>query len=127
MDLEYRSAGAVQAALEAMAQSQQSEQGDDLIYPDDTLRAHITEMNCQKVNGLRSHEIPLEKGFSGELMTRAIPDYPIDTISDMYFDANNEASGSLAKYEGQLIRPSSPSYGGTCETSLLKLVYFAAA
>lgn len=126
MDLEYRSAGAVQAAQEAMAQSQQSEQGEDLIYPDDSLRAHI-EMNCQKVNDLHSHEVPLEKGFPGELMTRAIPDYPIDTISDMYFDANNEASGSLAKYEGQLIRPSSPSYGGTCETSLLKLVYFAAA
>lgn len=122
--MEYRSAGAVQAALEAMAQPQQSEQGDDLIYPDDTLPAHSIEMNCQKVNGLRNHEVPLEKGFSGELMTRAIPDYPIDTISDMYFDANNEAS---AKYEGQLIRPSSPSYGGTCETSLLKLVYFTAA
>lgn len=126
MNLEYRSAGAVQAAQEAMAQSQQSEQGEDLIYPDDTLRAHIIEMNSQKVNDLHN-EVPLEKGFPGELMTRAIPDYPVDPISDMYFDAANEASGSLAKYEEQLIRPSSPSYGGTYETNLLEFVYSTAA
>lgn len=111
----HRSAGAVQLAQEALAHSLQSEQGEDLIYPDESLAPNVNEVVYEKVNGLSDHEPKLEKTFSGELLASVFPEEPADIIHNMIYDATVEGSASLPKYEGQALRPSSPSVAGTHE------------
>jgi len=107
-----RSAGAIQSAQEALAHSLQSEQGEDLVYPEDSLPTNENETGYEKLNGLSDHEGKLEKTFSGELLATAFPEYPMDTIHNMFYEATVEVAGSLPKYDEQALRPSSPSIAG---------------
>lgn len=107
----HRSAGAVQAAQAALAHSLQSEQG-PLIYPEDSLPTNENEAGYEKVSVLSDDEGKLEKTFSGELLASAFPEYPMDTIHHLFYDATVEVAGSLPKYDEQALRPSSPSIAG---------------
>lgn len=102
--LHCRSAGAVQAAQEVLAQSLQSEQGVDMIFPDDNLPAYL---GSQKTNGFNGHASMLETDLSGGLIASSISEHSTDNISDMFIDATTDAAGSLHS-----LRPSSPSVGG---------------
>lgn len=117
----HRSAGAVQSAQEALAHSLRSEQEEDLIYPDDSLPTLENEVGYQKVNGLSDPEVKLEKSFSGELLSSAFPEYPMDTIHNMFYDSTVEVAGSLPKYDEHPLRPSSPSIAGM-SPDLLKIL-----
>ncbi|XP_073395858.1 protein SPIRRIG [Physcomitrium patens] len=104
-----RSAGAVQSAQEALAQTQQSEQGEDFAYADDTLHLDVNESDYQKANGLSDHEVKLNKGISGDIAARAFSDFPIETIHNLFYDTNMEVLASSPKYDGQTSGLSSPS------------------
>jgi hypothetical protein len=112
----HSSAGAVQSAQEALAHSLQSEQGEDLIYPDESSPTNVNEIGYEKVNGLSGHEPKLEKTFSGELLSSVFPEEPVDTIHNMIYDATMEGLASSPKYDGEALRPSSLSVAGMYES-----------
>ena len=113
----HRSAGAVQSAESAeLAHSLQSEQREDLIYPDASLPTNVNEIGYEKVNGLSDHEPKLEKSYSRELLAGAFPEESADTIDNMMYDTPMEGSASLPTYDGQALGPSSPSFAGTYES-----------
>lgn len=106
----------MQSAQEALAHSLQSEQVEDLIFPDESLPTNLDEIGYEKVNGMSDHEPKLEKTFSRELLVSVFPEEPVDTIHNMIYDTTVEGSASLPKYDGQALRPSSPSVQGTSES-----------
>lgn len=95
-----------------MAQTQQSEQGEDFAYADDTLHLDVNESDYQKANGLSDHEVKLNKGISGDIAARAFSDFPIETIHNLFYDTNMEVLASSPKYDGQTSGLSSPSTRG---------------
>jgi hypothetical protein len=46
-------------------------------------------------------DVELEKSFSGELLANAFPEYPMDTIHNMFCDDTVEVAGSVSKYDEQ--------------------------
>lgn len=106
LSCEYRSAGALQSAQEALAHSMRSENGEELFYADGSFSTLVDGTDYQKVSRLNDYETKLEKGFSGDLTASEFSEYPVDPVNDMIYDITVESSGCLTNFDGQSLKPS---------------------